>query len=113
MNEKYCMGIKTKKPNTVICQKCIHLVRDINVENEAKEWIDAKTEECPFFEIWNSNIRRTGSTLKPIPFNIKDIETDRANGMKWKDIAKKYNTTIKEIMNRTILNKELVWINLQ
>lgn len=50
MNEKYCMGIKTKKPNTVICQKCAHLVRDINIENEAKEWIDAKTEDCPFFE---------------------------------------------------------------
>ena len=38
--------------------------------------------------------RRTGPTLKPIPFNVKDIEIDRANGMKWKDIAKKYNTTI-------------------
>jgi len=43
---------------------------------------------------YNIKTRRTGPTLKPIPFNIKDIETDRANGMKWKDIAKKYNTTI-------------------
>jgi len=50
MNEKYCMGIKTKRPNTAICQKCARLVRDVNVENEAKEWIDAKTEDCPFFE---------------------------------------------------------------
>ena len=55
MNEKYCMGEKTKRPKISGCQKCAHLVRDTETENTAKEWIDAKTEDCPFFEIWNSN----------------------------------------------------------
>ncbi len=50
MNKKYCMGEKTKRPKISGCQKCAHLVRDTETENTAEEWIDAKTEDCPFFE---------------------------------------------------------------
>ena len=50
MNKKYCMGEKTKRPKISRCQKCAHLVRDTETENTAKEWIDAKTEDCPFLK---------------------------------------------------------------